>query len=865
MALLQVLRGLNPGQQFRLEQEKCVLGRHPQCDVVLDVGAVSRQHAQIVRAGETYFIEDLKSRNGTYVNGQRAEGRHQLRDGDQIKICDVLLAFYLAGHAGRGKPGATFHFEDDDVRTVTRMKVRPVTPLVIAGGLNIPDYLAPQQIDERPGRSATPAIDLHAVGVVMYEMLLGESPWPRRLFEKLCAIVERSFPSAVERSAERGLQAKLAPVIDACLAGKYDAAGKLRQDVQKACGKSWQRRPAGRRGVAGERLEIVRLLFEDNLSEAFEVCVASSRARATLRLFKPSFQSASYVELARGLVANQPALDEPVPRSILRRLAAGRARPLPIELGAVIEVDRNMDSAGCLCLVEEYVGNRTLLAAIRSGEFVGQDAAIAAIVDQILEGLEYAHGHGGIHENLTPYCIFLDSEGIVKIEGFGLHAQVEQIRMEQGGDSSIASSSIMSLAAPRPEARLRAMLEITRNLAASLELDDVLPKILDSLFGIFPQAERGFIVLQESPGGPLAPKAVKCRRDEEDQTVRISRTVVKKAMESKQAVLSEATGDSRFQMSQNIADFRFRSVMVAPLIDSDGEALGVIQLDTLDQRRRFAQDDLDVLASVATQAAFAIENAQLHERIRQQKVAEDDWARARQIQLSLLPEGPCHLPGYELHSFYQPAGFVGGDYYDYVELPDGKWAILVADVSGKGIPAALVAARLSSDARFHLASTPDLVQAVARLNSSLFKTLGGDRFVTMVVAVVDLVADRISLVSAGHMPAYLRRRHGTVEDVHSSGLPLGVVEDFAYQEASVCLEPGDCLILYTDGLVDAVSPALEPYRLERLRRQLEAPVETCVELVERIMADIRRFSAGAEPADDMCLICLRRTVRHAGP
>ena len=192
-----------------------------------------------------------------------------------------------------------------------------------------------------------------------------------------------------------------------------------------------------------------------------------------------------------------------------------------------------------------------------------------------------------------------------------------------------------------PELKLRALMEITRNLASSLALDDVLPKILDSLFKVFIQADRGFVVLRESAEGPLIPKAVKYRRDKADDTIRISRTVVNQAMSTKEALLSaDAATDSRFQMSESIADFRIRSMMCAPLIDSAGRALGVIQIDTLDQRSRFQQDDLDVLASVATQAAFAVENAQLHENAIKQKSYERDLALAHRVQQGLLPSGP---------------------------------------------------------------------------------------------------------------------------------------------------------------------------------------------------------------------------------
>ena len=164
------------------------------------------------------------------------------------------------------------------------------------------------------------------------------------------------------------------------------------------------------------------------------------------------------------------------------------------------------------------------------------------------------------------------------------------------------------------EAKLKALIEISQSLGRALGLAEVLPKLLDSLFTIFVQADRGFIVLRDPQTGRLVPKAIKHRRHDDTQTLRISRTIVGNVMASKEAILSaDAATDSRFDMSESIVDFHIRSMICAPLIASDGEALGVIQLDALDQRNRFRQDDLEMLVSVACQAAFAVENAQLHE------------------------------------------------------------------------------------------------------------------------------------------------------------------------------------------------------------------------------------------------------------
>src|SRR5690606_19891517 len=164
-------------------------------------------------------------------------------------------------------------------------------------------------------------------------------------------------------------------------------------------------------------------------------------------------------------------------------------------------------------------------------------------------------------------------------------------------------------------------------------------------------------------------------------------------------------------------DFRIRSMMCAPLLTADGEAIGVIQIDTLDQRHRFTEDDLDLLASVASQAAIAIDNAQLHEAALRQRAITRDLEVAREVQKGFLPERPPQVGDFQFYNYYQPANQVGGDYFDYVELPDGRLAVIVADVVGHGIAAALLMARLAAEVRFSLATEMRPATAVARLNN----------------------------------------------------------------------------------------------------------------------------------------------------
>ncbi len=413
----------------------------------------------------------------------------------------------------------------------------------------------------------------------------------------------------------------------------------------------------------------------------------------------------------------------------------------------------------------------------------------------------------------------------------------------------------------KPEVKLTALLEITNNLGKAMSVDEILPKLLDSLFKIFVQADRGFVVMRPKPDGPLVPVAVKNRRESDEQRTRISRTIVEEAMNSRKAILSaDATSDERFSMAQSIADFAIRSMICAPMVASEGEPLGVIQIDTMNQKSRFSDEDLEVLAGVASQAALSLENARMHEQVLAQKGLERDLELARRMQRALLPARPPQVPGYVFFDYYQSARQVGGDYYDYVELPDGRFAVIVGDVAGKGVSAALLMARLSADVRFMLASEADPAVAVEKINNGFANADWQDKFVTMIVAVVDPMSHKLSLVNAGHMAPLLRRKGGTVEEVgeEEAGLPLGVASDMSYEAVHRELEPGDFVTVFTDGFSEAMNESRDLYGLERLMEQVSSSAVSVGDLGQHILDDVNKFVDGYAQSDDMCLACFGR-------
>jgi serine phosphatase RsbU (regulator of sigma subunit) len=295
----------------------------------------------------------------------------------------------------------------------------------------------------------------------------------------------------------------------------------------------------------------------------------------------------------------------------------------------------------------------------------------------------------------------------------------------------------------------------------------------------------------------------------------------------------------------------------------DNKALGILQLDTSD-RRQFNEDDLDVLAAVASQAAISIQNASLIESRLVRERLNRDLRLAEQVQKRFLPQDVPTVPGYEFFAHYQPTYEVGGDYYDFVPLPADRMAIAVGDVSGKGVPAALLMAKFSGDTRSSMLTEMAPAPTAFRLNGLLCAAGIEDKFITLGLCVLDAPTGKLTLTSAGHTPVIIRHADGRAEEVGQevSGLPLGVMEDSEYQQFEAQLNPGDVAILYSDGVTDARSPGEELYDSRsnhRLIKRVARSSGGAASVGRSILQDIREFSAGRSQADDITLVCFGPT------
>ena len=408
----------------------------------------------------------------------------------------------------------------------------------------------------------------------------------------------------------------------------------------------------------------------------------------------------------------------------------------------------------------------------------------------------------------------------------------------------------------RVRANLDNVLDIVQRLGSSLDVDVILPKVLDILFQMFPQAVNGEILLVEA-NGSLSPRATKHGRQDDSAILTViprDRQLSRKALESGTPFIENSEGGD----SDSVFESSFSSTMFVPIIGATREPMGIIVLETEESESRFTNDDLSLVSGVATIAAQAIGYARAHEVVVENETTRHHLQTAREIQLRMLPRESPHVPGYSFAQYYCAAQIVGGDAYSYHTFPDGRVMLAVADAVGKGLPASLKIAEFISEIRHCISTAGSLKSAMDYLNKFVCRT--DDGFITFCLVVLDPHRHTLSIVNAGHPPPRLRRPDGTVAALAQDrvSFPLGLVDDAVFHPSTVTLNVGDEVILFTDGVNEAFNPENDIFGMERLHQALSVPVANPAERIQSLVADVDRFREGRKPNDDQCILVMQR-------
>jgi serine phosphatase RsbU (regulator of sigma subunit) len=307
-------------------------------------------------------------------------------------------------------------------------------------------------------------------------------------------------------------------------------------------------------------------------------------------------------------------------------------------------------------------------------------------------------------------------------------------------------------------------------------------------------------------------------------------------------------------------DASVRSLVCVPLMIKS-QLRGVLTVYNKKERGEFTEEDQRLLAIIAGQSAQVVENARLYEAEQALLKVREELRLASTIQTDLLPKGAPPVPGYDIAGKSVPAQLVGGDYFDFIALNDPRYAICLGDVSGKGLPASLLMANLQATLRGQtmLDISPSI--CVQRSNRLLFQSTSSDKFVTLFVGILDPVAHALTYTNAGHESPFLLRANGELSRLTTGGVVLSILEDFAYQEETVPLAPGDLLVIYSDGVTEAINPDERAFGEELLRTVLtDSRHEPSTVIIERIIASVNSHAGSAPQMDDMTIVVIKRTA-----
>jgi len=432
-------------------------------------------------------------------------------------------------------------------------------------------------------------------------------------------------------------------------------------------------------------------------------------------------------------------------------------------------------------------------------------------------------------------------------------------------ESMVPGVAKSARSAPAPaedlQARIRRLEVIEK---ANLELlghesmDHLLPKILN-LVSRAVKPDRTALFLQEQDGSLVCRASLS---DRPAQELSISRTIANTVLEQRVAILtSDAQIDSRFKEGASIMAQGIHSVMAVPLWNNK-KVIGLIYADSRMASGLFADEDLRVLTMLANIAAIQIENARLFEDQVEKRRMDQEAEAAADIQKRLLPRRPPDVSGYEIDGLNIPCFEVGGDYFDYQSIDKRRYAMVLADVAGKGMGAAMLMSNLQAAFHARVELGPEPQDLVAHLNNTVARVAPSNRFVTLFYLEVNLEQHSLRFINAGHAPEpMLVRAAGGVERLRAGGVPLGIIEGFVYPVGQVALQPGDFVFICSDGVTETVNGDGDEFGEERLEAVLSAQIgRSPTEIRAAVQAGLEKFAGDAPQPDDLTLMIVKRNA-----
>ncbi len=412
--------------------------------------------------------------------------------------------------------------------------------------------------------------------------------------------------------------------------------------------------------------------------------------------------------------------------------------------------------------------------------------------------------------------------------------------------------------------KLRMLLDITKKISRTLDLQEVLNLVMDTLDSVIPYDAAGIFLLkcvdQESVAQGEEPcvfhtEAIRGYDINElaELHLKLGEGIIGHVALAAEPIISPDVRNDPFYIN---ARAETQSEMVAPIISND-EVIGVFDLES-DELNAYSDDDLQVLMMLASQVAIIIEKVMLHEQLIEKKRLEGQLEVARQVQLELLPPNDPKLEGFDISAYNFPTEEVSGDYYDWVPIYEDQIGLVVADVSGKGVPAALLMAflRASLRAATHIGYSPHI--SMIKANYLLWESIERNQYITAFYGILDASNRTLAYTNAGHNPPLLIDAKGHIRFLDRGGIPLGMFRDTRYHEYYLTIEPDELLLLYTDGVTEALNPGGEEFGRERLAESVKAARGlSAKDLIAALHKDVFDWTEGRGAGDDITFFAVK--------
>ena len=406
------------------------------------------------------------------------------------------------------------------------------------------------------------------------------------------------------------------------------------------------------------------------------------------------------------------------------------------------------------------------------------------------------------------------------------------------------------------------LIEVSQALIYHMDINPLLEHIMDVTIHHIPM-DRGVLMLKEGSAGELVPKVVRVQTGAlKTQNIRVSQSIVRTAIERNSAVLiSDIQSDEQLRGQVSVVQAQIHSAMCVPLWNGT-EIIGLIYADRTAVLGQFTEDDLRRLTLLANLAAVKYENALLYSEALKQAQLKRDIDLAVQIQHNFLPKADPVFEPYDISGAARACAHVGGDYYDFIPIDASRLGLVIADVSGKGVSAALLMSALRASLHAEITVTKGLGGLAAKLNNFVHGSTDTDAhsFISFFFGILDRQDGSLAYVNAGHNPPILLGSGGP-KFLESTGFCLGMFPSVSYETQSFTFEPGEILCLYTDGIVESRNLDKEEFGLERLTKTLRKSAGLPArDIKENVFLDVFGFTECADAGDDMTLMIVKRKV-----